>query len=432
MSGLHGVTIPVFLEPHEGEETWMSVAQERAEFNAAIGPAFAAAIGVTNPWKGGSARFSYFIDDQQFVVIAGAQEGSDVDLALARGLSYRAQRQLVLILPQEHAFATLQRTPWLAPGIQPKIYLHDGKKTWPQPIPRQSETITNVGMVKLGVSPQDELREAATAKHLGAGSSSVYDLVEWATTHPSLDAGHRRSERSWHCMGQKVLSIKATGTGILVTAGIHFSKTGVSPTPTAIPKGERLSPAQLEVVKQQVMQGVAARFTGPPPIHRADEHWLQAVIRQDPSLVGVEQPALRELPAWRPGGAAEAPSWGRGYIDLLGVDGHGDIRIVETKLADNRDDLLVFQGLDYYIWAQAYRDVLVERLGVAKGASLEIHYVIGDSTNGKIDVSQHTGAQVRSLDPSIRWRFQTIHDWYDDSGMAKRPSSQLLRAGEVA
>jgi hypothetical protein len=42
----------------------------------------------------------------------------------------------------------------------------------------------------------------------------------------------------------------------------------------------------------------------------------KAVILRNPTLVGVEQPALRELPAWRPTG--EANEWGRGYIDLIG------------------------------------------------------------------------------------------------------------------
>ena len=62
--------------------------------------------------------------------------------------------------------------------------------------------------------------------------------------------------------------------------------------------------------------------------------------------------------------------WGRGFVDLLGLDGHGDIRIVETKLATNDDELLIFQGLDYYIWAQAYRATLRDRLGASPHATV--------------------------------------------------------------
>jgi hypothetical protein len=94
------------------------------------------------------------------------------------------------------------------------------------------------------------------------------------------------------------------------------------------------------------------------------------------------------------------------------VDGHGDIRVVETKLASNPDDLLVCQGLDYYIWAQAYRQALIGRLGAPDQAGFEIHYVIGDTTEGKIHRSAFLPAQTRNLDSSVRWRFQIIHNWF--------------------
>lgn len=416
--------------------TWdaplMTVAEARAEFKRHAAPLLAKQVGVTTPWKGsGSSRFSYFADEKRFLVVAGSQEESGVDLAFALGLSYRGQRQLLLALPVEHAFATLQRAPWFTSEARPKIYLHNGVTAEMKSLPSQSETRDRAGAVKPGKSAAEELRDAATPKHLGKGSAGVYALIEWATTHPLLDAGHRRGERAWQTMGQKVLSVKAVTGGVAVTAGIHYTKAGEAPVPTTVIQGDHLSPRQLATIQQQVEAGIAARLSGPPPIHRPDEHWLQAVIRQDPSLVGVEQPALRELPAWRPGGDGNTKSWGRGYIDLLGVDGHSDIRVVETKLADNADDLLVFQGLDYYTWALAYRDVILERLGAPKRSAFEIHYVIGDTTEGKIHLSKHVGAQVRSLDPSIRWRFQTIHNWYSDPRTAPRATSKLLGFGEL-
>jgi hypothetical protein len=265
--------------------------------------------------------------------------------------------------------------------------------------------------------------------HLGVRSGAVYDLVEWATMEPLLDASHRQGERSWHCMGQKVLSIKVTTTGLAVTAGIHYSEPGKAPVPVAVGQGESLGPEQLAAIKRCVGEGIQARLTGPSPVHRPDEHWLQAVIRRNPRLVGVEQPALREVPAWRPGGDGSPRSWGRGYIDLLGVDGHGDIRVVETKLASNPDDLLVCQGLDYYIWAQAYRQALIDRLGAPGHAAFEIHYVIGDTTRGKIHRSSYLPAQARNLDSAVRWRFQTIRKWFGHPPGPGGPSSMLLPPG---
>src|SRR6266516_6228211 len=317
----------------------MSLKEDRNRFNTQTAPLLAAQVCVPRPWNGqGSERFAYFCDDQRLVIVAGPQEGSHVDLAFAYGLKHRGSHRLVLILPEDHAFATLQRAPWFKTDAQPDVYLHDGVTTRACELATQDETVKRLAAKHEG-SPEAELRKATQPTHLGESPGAVYDLAEWATKEPVLDASHRRGERSWHCMGQKVLSIKATTTGLAITAGIHYSKPGKAPVPVAVSKGESLESEQLAAIKESVMEGVRARLTGSPPIHRPDEHWLQAVIRRSPGLVGVEQPALRELPAWRPSG--DPQSWGRGYIDLLGMDGHGDIRVVETKIATNPDALFV-------------------------------------------------------------------------------------------
>ena len=409
----------------------MTVHQDRELFNLGeVAKGLASQVGVTEPWTGnGSDRFAYFADERRFVIVAGPQEGSYVDLAFAQGLEQRGSRRLVLILPKDHAFATLQRAPWFKAEARPDVYLHDGVTAHVCDLPAQDETVKRLDAKHEG-SPEVELRKAATPAHLGARSDAVYDLVEWATKEPLLNASHRRGERSWHCMGQKVLSIKGTTIGLTITAGIHYSKPGEAPVPITVSKGERLGPAQLAAIKRRVAEATRARLTGSLPIHRPDEHWLQAVIRRIPGLVGVEQPALRELPAWRPGGDGSARSWGRGYIDLLGVDGHGDIRVVETKLASNTDDLLVFQGLDYYIWALAYRRILIDRLGAADRAAFEIHYVIGETTDGRIQPSDYLPAQARNLDSAVRWRFQTVHNWFGHPAQPECPSSRLFPVGE--
>jgi len=64
------------------------------------------------PWDHeGSDRFVCFTDARRFVVLAGPHEGSHVDLALAYGLTWAEGRRLVLVLPEEWAFPTLQRAP---------------------------------------------------------------------------------------------------------------------------------------------------------------------------------------------------------------------------------------------------------------------------------------------------------------------------------
>ena len=106
--------------------------------------------------------------------------------------------------------------------------------------------------------------------------------------------------------------------------------------------------------------------------------------------------------------------WGRGFIDLAGLDGHGNIRIVETKLATNADDLLVLQGLDYLVWAHAYEHALQERLGAPRHARLELHFVLGaDPSDGTVTTSPCTEPLAAALDPDVvTWRFQTVHDWF--------------------
>ena len=209
----------------------MSVKDEREHFNAVVAPTLAASVGVSARVDGArSSRFAYFADHSRFVVVAGAQEGSDVDLAFAFGITYRGDHRLVLVLPEQFSFPTMQRAPWFRADVMPDVWLHDGVKAWPVQLRSQAETIAELAVrLKPGQSFEAELREAATPVHLGARSAAVAELAEWATTHPLLDAGHRKGERAWHCMGQKVLSIKPTLHGLSVVAGIHYSKPDAAP-----------------------------------------------------------------------------------------------------------------------------------------------------------------------------------------------------------
>ena len=254
--------------------------------------------------------------------------------------------------------------------------------------------------------------------------------MEHVTRDHRLDHGHRKGERSWHFAGQRIVSIRPSSTGVAIAAGIHYSGTN-APTPLILRPGEALDDARLNEILHTIDDAIARRRAGAPPIHRPDEHWLQAIIRRDPALVGVEQPAFREVPAWRPRDSGK--EWGRGYIDLLGLSGHGDIRVVETKLADNADDLLVLQGLDYYVWARAYEQALRARLGASAKARFELHYVLGASgTTGKVKISPCTRPLVEALDTAaVRWRFQTVHDWFRAPDEPGTTHATLLDPDEV-
>ena len=386
----------------------------REQFNTEVSPKIAAQLGlpalVAGP--GYSQRFAFFADDNHLAVVAGAQEGDDVELALAYAIRHSKGRRLTLVLPHGHTNATTQRVPWLREATRPAIFTHHGgAEVKMLPALSRQDAVDALAGPRKGLSPAEELGTATAPIHLGRSTDGVWALVEWATTCPLLDPGHRSGERSWHYAGQRVLSISRTRGGVSITAGIHYGGAN-KPIAVTLKGGQILSADDLDALRTTVDEAIETRKgPGSKAIHRPDEHWLQAILRRAPHAVGVEQPAIRELPAWRPHDSAR--KWGRGYLDLLGLDGHGAIRIIETKLATNSDDLLVLQGLDYFVWATAYLEVLRSRLGAAKTADLEIHYVLGaNAANGSIKLSPCTPALASALDDTVPWRFQVVHDWF--------------------
>ena len=420
----------------------MSLKKSAHVFNTEIAPALARSgrrdhdRGPVDPTLAKSTRFAYFEDSarERLVIVAGDQEKGDVELAFAYGLGYREGRRLVLVLPRSHSFATLQRAPWFTDDARPEI-LAAPRRSSPaaaaaHPRPKRSTP---------SPEPSKGNRPSRNCAPPPRRYTSGTALTPWPSSSegppPTPDSTRVTAKTggpgsAWdNACSRSAASGHGTDHGIAITAGIHYSKPGQAPAPVTVEKGAILTAEQLETLWQAVETGIGARLDGSKPIHHPDEHWLQAVIRRDPSLVGVEQPALRELPAWRP---HDSPSrWGRGFIDLIGVDGHGDIRIVETKLAHNPDDRLILQGLDYYLWANAYREAVVNRLGAAKKARLEIHYVIGDTVDGAIKVSGFAAAQAAGLDKTIPWRFHTVRGWYHPPNGTGRARTGLLPPGNL-
>lgn len=409
----------------------------RELFNREVAPGLARAAGFAQPLEpdGRSTRFAYFEDSERFGIVVGEQEGGDADLALAIGIKYSGARRLVLVLPRGWEFPTVQRVAWLQEDAQSEVYVHDGASAEKRSIPSRDATVAALVDRLHDVTPKVELARAMTPVHLATSSDVVTDLVEWATRHSQLDHGHRRGERSWHCLGQRVLSIRSTKAGLSIRAGIHTKDPTPDNAPVVLPAGDALSRDKLAVIMDRVSGAIEARLALGGEYHRPDEHWLQAVLRRDPALVGIEQPALREVPAWRPAPAGtDGKPWSRGFIDLVGLDGQGDIRIVETKLAKNPDDLLVFQGLDYYRWACAYQTALRERLGASPHSRLVVHYVVGATQpDDRIHCSHHLAAQIDALHSDFPWRFQELRGWYHGpmSPIGGVPRSTLLPVGQL-
>ncbi len=257
---------------------------------------------------------------------------------------------------------------------------------------------------------QKDFTDSSTALQLG---DAVASLTDWATRDPRLDPGHRKGERSWHFRGQRVLSLRRSSKKVVqVRAGIHYSSEEKAPLMAEVSPANPLDAGRLAEVQRYVETATVERLkSSDSKISRPDEHWLQAVIRRDPELIGIEQPALREFPAWRP--ADNPRGFNRGFIDLLGLDGQGKIRIAEAKLAANNDPMFVLQGLDYYIWAQVYRAALGARLGAAKAAPVEIHYVIGLQPGTGAGLLSKAAPVAEALDEDVCWAVHLLTNWYD-------------------
>ena len=180
------------------------------------------------------------------------------------------------------------------------------------PVRSPLETTTPNGGPWTNVDVEEELRKASTALHLGAASQRVLEFVEWATTHPALDPGHRQSERSWHCMGQRVLSIRRGGGGISVTGGIHYSGDN-APAPRIVNEHNPLDEAALAAVRAAVEDGIAERSPaarrsgaptstgcrprsgvtspGPTPMHqRCESGWPRAATHNSSSTSSSARP----------------------------------------------------------------------------------------------------------------------------------------------
>lgn len=409
---------------------------ERESFKVDVAPGLARQLpGHLKDEHHRSKVFSYFGDSNRLVLIAGAQS-EHAAWALVYGLALRENRRLVLVLPHDAAFATVQRVPWLTEESRPEIWLHQDSALQDAPVPERSRLDTieavraHASEKSNGAGPAGELRAASTPKYLGEQSAGVRQLVEWATSHPQLDAAHNQSTRSWLCAGQKVLSL-VSGPGLVqVRAGIH-DKQRMSAPDESVALGQALTPGQVEVLQQNVASAIAARIEPGGRYCKPDEHWFQSVLRRDPSLVGVESPALREVPAWRPAGAAG--SFGRGFIDLLGLDGHGDIRIVEAKLAKSSDDMTLMQGIDYHVWAHAYRDALAEKLSAPNGAQLRLHFVIGMVGGDKKLFHPRLADYASCVDSTaIPFQFHAVRGWHTQPPSSRQEiNTQSFPDGEI-
>ena len=352
-----------------------------------------------------SSRFAYFETSTRLIVASGPQEGSATELALVYGLALRGDLGLTLVLPRNAAAPSAIRAAWLDVPIQTLVY----------------DTPDAVAPFEFG--DRQTILEmfgppsfVDAVHHLGDRASWVEPLTVWAGAHPYLAPAHRPDNRSWHCRGLRVLKIARTPEGVALRAGIDYTEAEGKPAAAVtLNLTAPLTDDELDLCQERIDQAVDERYWDGGSMYKADEHWLQAVLREEPALAGVETPVLREVPALRCTGTGTdgTATWSRGYIDLLGADPQGSIRLIETKLGSY--DLLVLQGLDYYIWAQRHHSALARKLSLPDDAPLELHFVVGGKSGGSPALSRYVAAQLEALAEDIHWRVHFIEDWFDSA-----------------
>lgn len=373
--------------------------------------------------QGYASRLHHVSGDEDFTIIALPDAKREFSLCLARGLQRAGDRRLRLVLPASEAGPALAWSAYLARDRRPDIWLHDdwtnAKRT---PLPKPSDVEAELVMharhrAKLDdarAAVEAELRASSQPKHLGSGGRFVHELIEWIATREDLDPAHRQGYRAWQYRGQKVLEIRPSKGGVKVVPGIKGEELVVD---------QSLSAGLLTELIARVEEGIEARRAG--QYKKPDEAWLQSFIGRAPQKVGIESRAFREVPAWRPKGplaSANTNGWGRGYVDLLGVDAHGVVRIVETKLPTNSDAPgLGFQAIDYLAYCRAYRDAICRRLDVSPKADFAIRYVLGQEGRKPPHLHDAAVATMRALDDGIiEYDVQGLSGWYVEPGNESR------------
>lgn len=372
----------------------VSRAEQRAWFAKDRAPSLAEGVcPAATPWSTAlalSKYFAWFADDDHLVVVGcPGERQADLDLGLAYGLGHVGDRELVIVLPEGATEPTRRRMPWIDVPIRLYAYGLDDAVEEVMPLSRSQVLATYRDKV---VTELHSITEPQ--------SQWVEELIGWAGSQ-QFDVAHRPSYLAWHVQGRMVLRIKRSADGLLVTAGVHGSSDAdrALELPLTCPP----TPAQLAEVQQAALAAAETKRSGLDTANA--EHELQDVLAKCCGEIGLAH-MVREFPAFRP---VER----RAYIDFLAVGTDRNLHVVETKIGP--DPMLALQGLDYWIWATAHRDELIEHFVNDPGANLSadaavlIDFVVAEKSGRT--VSPYTAAQVEAFAGAIGWRFHTIGDW---------------------
>jgi hypothetical protein len=288
-----------------------------------------------------TTRALWFEDATQQYVTAVVPPGSGLvaaDEALAYGLAWQGDRDLLLVLPENLVSTTLVRLPWVATEV--RVWAWTGQQD-PHPVP------TPTRLAALGVMREYEPRVRGEHVLTDVQRSWIADI-----DFSALEPRHRPSYLAWHLDGLQVLKVaRARGGGVRVQAGVQYSKPVSGRTVFEAVLSGPPSPAQLAEIQARIDDAIR---DGGSRTSQMREHKLQHDLERDGGAALGLSVLIREYPGYRGPGAADPGTSGRGrpgFIDFLGKDATGRLHVVETKIG--HDPTVVLQALDYAIWVQA-------------------------------------------------------------------------------
>ncbi len=331
-----------------------------------------------------SSKCEIFADAERMTVVGlmGADK-VDTDLALAWGLAYRGDRALSLLLPVSREVPSQIRLPWIQPQV--RLFTYDETKVCEVPPLSQKESL---GKCK------DNSWSGPTPHSLDELGELIRPLLGWLDSAPGLTKTGRGSYVAWHAAGRQVMKITKNKSSLTLAAGIDSKKPIEGREPVKIKISDRLTDNEYHLILSAVTRATSDRLGGSDVGH--GEHRLQSKLK--PNCINLES-WQREFPALRYGSS-------RGFIDFLGVDSKSRMHIVETKIGP--DTMLVFQGLDYWLWCVANIDD-VSKWFNSKSTKLPIiDFVVAPTEPGREVISIYTAAQLESLDRKIKWAFSIV------------------------
>ncbi|MHB1488925.1 MAG: hypothetical protein ACYCTH_00315, partial [Cellulomonas sp.] len=175
------------------------------------------------------------------------------DRALAFGLAAAHGRRLAILVPaadEDVVLATRSRTALLR-KVPIDLYTYDDVRAVVHP--PLSER-----MLRSGAGESDGLERAEEYRVPARFAGTAAPIEAWANHELDLTPQHLKSARSWVCEGQRVLSLRATRSGLRVVAGVR-DESLPDPEPLTLMLTGATPAAQVDAIIVRVEAAIARR-----------------------------------------------------------------------------------------------------------------------------------------------------------------------------